>query len=164
MTTLQEVTRENWFACAKLSVNAHQEDYVASNVFTIAESKFEPHHQLRAICNGERVVGMLAFCHEDDPEDLELYWIFRLLIDSDHQRQGYAAHAMRLALEEIRLRGGTRVRTMHKPNNTAASALYEGLGFKPVGYLDDGDKLLEIGFAKSLKSRRDGTANKEASP
>ncbi|QDV75341.1 GNAT family N-acetyltransferase [Botrimarina mediterranea] len=144
MVTLRKVTRENWVACAKLSVHDHQQGYVASNVSTIAESKFEPHHQLRAICNSERVVGMLAYCHEDDPEDVDLYWIFRLLIDKDHQRQGHAAQAMLLALEEIRQRGGTRIRTMHKPSNRAASALYSGLGFKTIGNLDDGDTLLEI--------------------
>jgi diamine N-acetyltransferase len=144
MVTLQEVTRENWAACAALSVHDYQRGYVASNVSTIAESKFEPHYQLRAISNGERVVGMLAYCHEVDPKCLELYWIFRLLIGKDYQRKGYAAQAMRLALEEIRLRGGTRVRTMHKPNNAAVSALYSGLGFKPIGIHDDGDTLLEI--------------------
>ena len=144
MVTLQEVIRENWAACAVLSIHDHQRGYVASNLFTIAESKFEQHYQLRAILSGERVVGMLAYCHEDDPEDLDLYWIFRLLIGKDYQRQGYAAQAMRLALEEIRLSGATRVRTMHKPNNAAASALYTGLGFKPIGIHDDGDTLLEI--------------------
>ncbi|TWT47258.1 GNAT family N-acetyltransferase [Botrimarina hoheduenensis] len=148
MVTLEEVTRENWVACGKLSANDDQQGYVASNVWTIAESKFEPHHVLRAICNGEQVVGMLAYCHEEDPEDLGLYWVFRLLIDRDHQRQGHAAQAMLLAMEEIRLRDGTRVRTMHKPSNEAASALYMSLGFKAIGNHDDGDTLLEISLVQ----------------
>ena len=79
------------------------------------------------------LVGMLAFCHEDDPEDLELFWIFRLMIDRHHQGNGYGIDAMRLAIEQIRKLGATRVRTMHKPENSAAAAIYAKLGIPPSG-------------------------------
>ena len=147
MVTLQDVNRENWIDCAKLALHDHQLGYVANNVFTIAESKYYPHHQLRAIHDGERVVGMLAYCHEDEPIDLELYWVFRLLIDRDHQRRGHGFDAMPLALHAIRQRGAKRVRTMHKPNNAAAAALYRAVGFEPIGTHVDGDTLLELRLA-----------------
>lgn len=144
MTTIEAVTKDNWFACSQLTVHEHQKGNVASNLHTIAESRFCPHYHLRAIVDCRQVVGMLAYCHEDDPEDLTLYWVFRLLIGKEYQRQGHATQAMRLALEEIRQRGAKRVRTMHKPCNTAAAALYRNLGFEPIGLHDDGDTLLEI--------------------
>lgn len=143
MLMLQDVTGRNWRDCIRLSLHDHQLDYVASNVATIAESKFEQHYHLRAIYGGEQLVGMLAYCHETEPEDAELYWIFRLMIDKDHQRKGHGAEAMKLAMLEIAQHGGKRIRTMHKPENSAASALYGQLGFHVIGSLDDGDTLLE---------------------
>ena len=145
MVTLRDVTAENWRDCIRLSLHEDQVGFVASNVATIAESKFNPHVHLRAIYSDELLVGMLAFCHEDDPEDLELFWIFRLMIDRSHQKNGYGAEAMRLAIDEITKLGAKRIRTMHKPANVTAAAIYKKLGFLPTGgYLDDGDRLLEL--------------------
>lgn len=145
MITLRPVDRENWVACSRLSLGEEQEGLVASNMATIAQSKFEPHFQLRAIYKEEVLVGMLAFCHEDDPLDLELYWLFRLMVDVTHQGKGIGLAAARLAIEEIRSLGATRIRTMHKPGNTTASSLYENLGFEFTGEtFDDGDFVREL--------------------
>lgn len=142
--TLQDVTRENRVACIRLSLHPDQQGNLASNVETIAESKFKPHHQLRAIYRGDEVVGLLAYTVEDDPPDDELFWIFRLMVDKNHQRQGIAKAAMQLAIAEITALGGRRIQTMHKPTNHAAAALYRQLGFQEIGVLDDGDTLLEM--------------------
>ncbi|MEZ6049997.1 MAG: GNAT family N-acetyltransferase [Planctomycetaceae bacterium] len=144
LTTLQDVTRENWRACIRLEMHEHQQGFVASNVATIAESRFEPHFVLRAIYAEDKVVGMLAYCPEDDPPDPTLYWIFRLMIDKHHQGQGIGTAAMRLAIKEIRELGAHKVRTMHKPSNEIAAALYPKLGFQQIGFHDDGDVLLEL--------------------
>ena len=143
MITLRSVTRKNWVACTRLSLHEHQVGNLASNVITIAEAKFEEHHQLRSIYKGDKLVGMLAYCHETEPEDTELYWIFRLMIDKEHQGKGFAHDAMKLTALEIVKRGGKRIRTMHKPENIAASKLYAKLGFCVIGTLDDGGTLLE---------------------
>ena len=149
MVTLQNVTRENWVACTRLSLHEHQVGNLASNVATIAEAKFEVHHQLRSIYKGDKLVGMLAYCQETEPEDTELYWIFRLMIGKEHQGKGFAHDAMKLAVLEIVKQGGKKIRTMHKPGNTTASKLYAKLGFCVIGTLDDGDTLLE--YASDLK-------------
>jgi diamine N-acetyltransferase len=144
MVTLQDVTILNWRDCIRLSLHEPQVGFVASNVATIAESRFNPHYHLRAIYADEQLVGMLAFCHEDEPEDLELYWIFRLMIDRTQQGNGYGVEAIRLVIDEIRTLGGKRIKTMHKPDNVAASVSYTKLGFRSTGRLDDGDCLLEL--------------------
>lgn len=145
MVHLQPVDRTNWADCGKLSLLPEQQANVASNLHTIAESKFETHYTLRAIYHGKTVVGMLAYCPEDEPYDPALYWIFRLLIDREHHRRGYAYAAMQLAVAEIWSLGANRILTMHKPANTTAAALYAKLGFSSTGKrLDDGDLLLEM--------------------
>ncbi len=145
MITLRTVDRKNWVACTELSLGDHQVGLVASNLKTIAESKFEPHYHLRAIYKDELIVGMLAFCHENVPGDPELYWIFRLMIDKSFQGKGFGLAAMKLAIEEIKKLGAARIRTMHKPDNSIAASLYEKLGFQLIGdALDDGDILREL--------------------
>ncbi|MCB1090143.1 MAG: GNAT family N-acetyltransferase [Verrucomicrobiae bacterium] len=145
MITLRPVDRENWVACADLALGDGQEGLVASNLATIAQSKFEPHFRLRAIYDDESLVGMLAYCPEDEPENLELFWLFRLMIDVSHQGKGFGAAAVTLAIDEMWRLGARRIRTMHKPGNAIASSLYEILGFEPTGErLEDGDIVREL--------------------
>lgn len=152
MVKLNPVNEKNWRACSNLTLPADQRDFVAPNVYTIAESKFNPHYHLRAIYAGDELVGMLAFCHEDDPEDLELYWLFRLLIAPGNQGRGYATEAIQLAVHEMKDLGATRIRTMHKPSNSVAARLYKKLGFLDIGVHEDGDALLELtDFGKTEK-------------
>ena len=143
--TLRPVDRDNWVACGGLVLGEDQVGRVASNLATIAESKFEPHYHLRAIYREETLVGMLAYCHEDDPEDRELYWLFRLMIDVASQGRGYGWAAVRLAIDEMKGLGATRIRTMHQAGNRVAASLYEKLGFESTGeVLDDGDEVREL--------------------
>lgn len=141
---LQEVTKDNWIDCIHLSLHPEQEAYLASNVASIAESKFEPDNQLRAVYKDKKVIGFIAFCVEDDPPDPELYWIFRFMIDKDFQGLGYGTKALNLALEEIEQLGAKRIHTMHKPKNEIAGKLYQKVGFSYIGHLDDGDLLMEM--------------------
>jgi diamine N-acetyltransferase len=144
MVTLRDLTRDNWVECIRLTLHENQQGNLASNIATIAESKFEEHHRLRAIYLDERLVGLLAYAHEDDPPDEDLFWIFRLMVDKNYQRQGIGLAAMQLAIAEIAELGASRIRTMHKPTNLAAASLYRKLGFREIGFLGDGDVLLEM--------------------
>ncbi len=145
---LKEVTKDNWIDCIHLSLYPEQEGNVASNVDSIAESKFEPQNQLRAIYKKEKVIGFLAFCVEDAPPDPELYWIFRFMIDKYFQGQGYGTKALKLVIEEIKKLGAKRIQTMHKPKNKIAGKLYQKIGFSYIGSLDDGDLVMEMTINK----------------
>ncbi len=145
MVQLRAVDRENWRDCAKLELHPAQEGFLAPNVYTIAQSKFETIHRPRAIYEGDTLVGMLCFCHEDEPEDdLELYWLFRFMIDKRYQNRGLGIAALEALLEEVRTLGGKRLRTMHHPKNDGAARVYQKFGFTKIGTLDDGDILYEM--------------------
>ena len=141
---LRNVTKENWIDCIRLSLHPEQESYLASNVASIAESKFEPNNQLRAIYKKEDAIGFLAFCVEDEPPDPELYWLFRFMIDKKFQNKGYGTEALKLVIKEIKGLGAKRIYTMHKPKNKIAKKLYQKIGFSYIGSLEDGDLLMEI--------------------
>ncbi len=141
---LVDLSRENWVACSRLQLAADQVGFVAPNVDSIAESKFEPHYVPKAICADEEVVGFLMYCPETDPPDPRLFWLFRFMVAASYQRRGYGKAALHLAIEDMRARGAQRIRTMHKPTNAAASRLYAAAGFQEIGVLDDGDIELEL--------------------
>lgn len=142
--SLKDVDRNNWVDCIKLSLHPEQKKCLASNSDTIAESKFEEHHRMRAIYKDSQVIGMLAFCHENEPLDLDLYWLFRFMFDKSHQRKGYGIKALELLINEVKSLGGKKLRTMCKPKNTLAINAYKKYGFKEIGNLDDGDILFEL--------------------
>ena len=144
MIKIKPVDKNNWKACVKLSLLPEQQSNLAPNAYTIAESKFEAHHHVRAIYNDNEVVGMLSYCYEDDPVDTELYWLFRFMFDKNHQGKGFASKAIDLVVEEVLLLGGQCLRTMCKPTNKVAAKVYQGFGFKQIGNLDDGDVLFEM--------------------
>ena len=144
MIRLEEVSINNYEDCIELELEPEQRGNLTSNSISIAQSKFETHFRTRAIYNDSEVVGFLTYCHEVEPEDLELYWLFRFMFDKAHQGNGYASKALELLIDEIRELGGKRLYTMHKPTNVHASSAYKKFGFKKIGVLDDGDIHLEI--------------------
>lgn len=144
MVELRPITRDNWVACADLPLLPSQQEFLAPNVYSIAELNFEPHYTPRAIYANGQLVGFLMYCPENDPPDPTLFWLFRFMVAASHQGNGYGASALRLAVMEMKAAGATRIRTMHKPTNSSASQLYKKHGFIEVGVLDDGDTELEL--------------------
>ena len=144
MVELRPLTRDNWVACANLQLPPDQQRLLAPNVWSIAELNFEPHYTPRVIYVAGQMVGFLMYCPENDPPDPHLFWLFRFMVAAEHQGKGHGAAALRLALLEIKNAGATRVRTMHKPGNSAASNLYRRHGFVEIGILPDGDTELEL--------------------
>ncbi|QNX85993.1 GNAT family N-acetyltransferase [Acinetobacter seifertii] len=153
MINLKDINRENWILCAKLSLHESQNDYVAPNVYSIAESKVEEHYCPRVICFNDEVVGFLMYCVEIDPLDETLFWLFRLMIGKDHQAKGYGTTALQMAIDEIFTKGAKRIRTMYKSSNYVAGKLYKKMGFIETGEYDECDDIiLELNI--SLQKKR----------
>lgn len=148
MINLKNLNRENWIQCAKLSLDESQKDYVASNVYSIAESKVEEHYCPRVICFNDEVVGFLMYCVEIDPPDKTLFWLFRLMIGKDNQFKGYGTKALQIAIDEMAAKGAKRIRTMYKSFNYVAGKLYKKMGFRETGEYDEcGDIILELNIS-----------------
>lgn len=64
---LRDVTKENWQACVGLRLAPEQEHFVASNAYSLAESKFMPTFIPQAIYaratpnDAERMVGFAMY-------------------------------------------------------------------------------------------------------
>ena len=134
---LADVTADNCRAVMLLSVADHQQDFVAPNAASIAQSKFFPHYACRAIYRGDAPVGFAMYGPlepKTGPHDLS---ITRLMVDRRWQRQGIGREALRLLLEEIRARRPERVTIYYEPENEVAKRLYAGFGFVEVGEDED---------------------------
>lgn len=138
MIYLKSVTKENWVACTDLQVNKEQEEYVASNVMSIAQSNFYEYYYPTAIYDDEVLVGFLMYSFEDD-----CYWLFRFMIDSQYQGRGFGRAALMALINKLRseLRSSF-LKVCCKPSNEVAMNLYKSTGFVFECIQDDGDRIL----------------------
>lgn len=134
---LRTITRENYLDLIALRVTPEQEQYVASNLYTIAQMQFKKEKIALGIYNDDVPIGLIAY-------DLGDYDIWRLMIDKNYQGNGYARRAMQMVLGIFRNHGKLReARTSVVPENSNARSLYESLGFQPngetIGVREDGE-------------------------
>ncbi len=142
---LREVDAANWEEVVDLELEDEQEDYVASNAYSLAESKFNGYAVPLAIYAGKRVVGFLMYetLHEED--EPETYSIYRFMIDRRWQGKGYGRRALEQILKDIGQKSDCRRITIcYVPNNKTAKEFYASLGFEEVGIDDDGEMIAEI--------------------
>ena len=144
MITLKPITKENWRAAIRLEVAPEQRKFVASNVYSIAESQFEPGTVPLGIYNeADTMVGFLMY----GPYHGEM-WVWRLMVDQQYQRRGYGRAAMQAIIAALRDMGHTEVFLSHEPENTVGAQFYTSLGFEDTGRIDGGELVRRLILAK----------------
>jgi diamine N-acetyltransferase len=142
---LKDVTADNWEAVVDLELDADQEDLVASNLYSVAESHYDPDARPRAVYAGKRVVGFLMYDVQPAKGKSREASIYRFMIDRKHQGKGYGRAALAKALEEIRaIPGVKRVSIGYMPENPVAGPFYASFGFKEVGRDRDGEVIAKL--------------------
>ncbi|WP_462406558.1 GNAT family N-acetyltransferase [Gracilibacillus sp. Marseille-QA3620] len=127
-----EVNAENWYECCKLEVSTEQKEYIESNAISIAQSKFEHTLKPYAIYAGEKVVGFLMY--NSVQEELDGYWIYRIMVDKEYQGKGIGKAATKLMISEMaKLPNARKIIVGYHPDNTEAHNLYSSLGFIDKG-------------------------------
>ncbi|WP_110113071.1 GNAT family N-acetyltransferase [Bacillus sp. CGMCC 1.16541] len=130
---LVEVHAENWYDCCQLNVSSKQAAYIESNAISIAHSKFESTLKPYAIYFEEKVVGFLMY--NSVLEELDAYWIYRIMIDRAFQGKGIGKAATALMMEKMKqLPNAERIVVGYHPNNIEAHSLYKSLGFHDQGH------------------------------
>ena len=142
--TLRDVDKENFKRCVKLEVREDQKSFVASNVYSIAQSKVLPTFATQAVYDGEEMVGFVMYGY--DRED-DCYCIARLMIDKNQQGKGYGRAAMEEVVRRLRETPDCReVALSIEPENEVAQRLYESLGFKKTGEVAQGEEVMRLKF------------------
>lgn len=126
---LQDITKDNYHDVCELSVSAAQQDFIASNLWSVVDSFFVEGAQARAIYHQEHPVGLFLWVTQGDEVA-----IWRFMIDQRHQGQGLGRAAFRVALEHLQSRPGIRrIKISYVPDNHAARQFYQRFGFIETG-------------------------------
>jgi len=129
-----ELNAENWYDCCELEVSKEQQEYIEPNATSIAQSKFELTLKPYAIYAEERVVGFLMY--NSVPEELDGYWVYRIMVDKQFQGKGIGKAATKLMMSEMAISlNAKKIVVGYHPNNLGAHNLYASLGF-----IDNGDR------------------------
>ncbi|ERJ10898.1 GNAT family N-acetyltransferase [Haloplasma contractile] len=136
-----EVDEQNFYKCLELSVTDEQSQYVAANVFSIAQAYVYEAWTPLCIYYDDQLIGFTLY--GIDPDDKEV-WIIRFMIDKQVQNRGFGKLAMikLLGIIEQHYRC-SKIRLGTKPENAVAQKLYEGVGFKNTGKMIEGELLFE---------------------
>jgi diamine N-acetyltransferase len=130
MISLRPIDAQNWYTCCHLVLSEQQQTYMEPNAISLLQAMYEPTLRPRAIYEEETMVGFLMY--NTEPEELDAWWIYRIMIDHAYQGKGIGRHATELMLEEIG--EGKSIVVGYHPENKAAHHLYERLGFVDEGH------------------------------
>jgi diamine N-acetyltransferase len=150
--SLREITSENIKEVLALSVADEQKKfYPRSNGYSIAEGHYpvdEDPVWMRAIYAGEVPVGFIMTSEAPDRGE---YFLWRLMIDAQHQGRGYGSRAIELLIERMEASGNAEALiTSHLLDNDAAGAFYQNRGFIYTGEIVDGvDRVMRMEFSES---------------
>ena len=149
---LEEVNYWNYDDLIDLKVKESQKEYVASNIYSLAEAYATVASKGNALPFGiyleDKPIGFLMIGYYPDleyarkafGEDEEIpdyvpgsYLVWRFMIDQEYQGKGYGREAFRLALEYIKTRpcGSAEYCWLsYEPENKVAGKLYRSFGFE----------------------------------
>ena len=140
--TLQEITQETLYPILRLQVAEDQRSFVAPNAKSIAEAHFSKEAWFRGIYLGDQPVGfVMLHADTEKPE----YFLWRLMIDKDHQSNGYGYQAMQLIIEHTKtLPNAVELLTSYMPGDGNPAPFYYKLGFEETGKVIDGENVLKL--------------------
>ena len=145
--TLVEVTADNWRDVADLAPRDDQRSYVAPLAarYLLLGVYGDTWHNLGAY-DGTTPVGHVMWGTDEDGSR----WIGGLLIDAAHQGRGLGRAVVQELVRRLQAAGVAPVRLSHHPDNVASRALFESLGFRPTGVVEDGEVVMELASDRSV--------------
>jgi diamine N-acetyltransferase len=145
--TFRPVTWENFSAVTELTVTPEQANFVAPNLYSIAEAYLEPTWTPLAIYTRDALVGFAMFGRDDQTGR---WWIMRYMIDAQHQGKGYGTAALPGLIDLIVERHGcSELFLDYSLGNEVAARLYARMGFVPTGEVEAGEIIARLDLATS---------------
>ncbi|MFD0618931.1 GNAT family N-acetyltransferase [Paenibacillus sp. GCM10027629] len=134
MITFQAIDKANWQECINLKLKKEQEQFIASNLYSIAQVQFLERFEAKAIYDEQQMVGFTLFGLDSDDDN---YWIYRFMIDERFQGRGYGTAAFNSIIDHIRQREDRTDVLMisYAPTNEQARRLYAKAGFTELGIM-----------------------------
>ena len=125
-----------------LAVSSEQDGFVAPNTISIAQAYVSPEAWPRAIYAGDAAVGFVMLSVDTEKPE---YWVWRLMIGSEHQGKGYGRSAMQSVIEHVRgLPSATEPEAELVPKSGNPQPFYDSLGFELTGQEDEGEQVMRL--------------------
>lgn len=148
--TLREIGPDIEDAVLALRVAPGQERFVATMEQSFFDAVDEPEQNawMRAVVADGTPVGFVMVSWDIVPVPGELegpYFLWRLLIDADHQGKGYGTAALDLVIDAVVADGAVELITSCVPGEGNPLPFYERLGFVRTERLDpDGEVIIAL--------------------
>jgi GNAT superfamily N-acetyltransferase len=136
VVSLQPITEANRVAVLALRVTSDQERFVSDVADSMVEAADEPDGRAIqwALCVGETPVGFVMISDDVGAPGYFPQYLWKLLIDQRHQRQGYGTAALDLVADYFRTSGDASVmRTSAGQGDGSPIPFYEQYGFVRTG-------------------------------
>jgi GNAT superfamily N-acetyltransferase len=140
--SLRELTDANRDDVLALRLAPGQDQFVSTVAESLDEADGYPQASpwYRAVYADDEPVGfvMLSWdCVPQPPEIIGPWFLWKLLIDEDHQRRGYGREVVRQVVDLVRAEGGEELLTSYVAEGEGGPGpFYERLGFVPTGATD----------------------------
>ncbi len=142
MIEFREITKENVVAICDLKLFEDQIDQVAPNSFSIAQGHYSNKAWFRGIYNDDEPVGfvMLSLDYVKNK-----FWVWRFMIDKNHQNKGYGRASIELIKQVIaeKVSDTTAIYLSYVPKEKGgANEFYNKVGFKDTGKMLGDEKIM----------------------
>ena len=146
MITLRPVTDANRDAVEALAVAPGQRRYVSGVRESMLEAAREPdaHALYWAIYEEETPVGFVMIADDVDSPEYIPHFLWKLLIDERHQRQGFGTATLDLIVEYFRNGEVATMWTSAGEGDGSPLAFYERYGFERTGDRHGNEILLRL--------------------
>jgi diamine N-acetyltransferase len=140
LVRLVPVDKDNFRECVKLPTGEDHK-HVAPNVYSIAQAQFIPGAKSCCIYHGDEMVGYTLYHLSQEEDQRQQLWISRLMIAEEQRGKGYGRAALQQLIAEARQQSCVEVGLSTHPDNFKAIGLYESLGFRATGKIEDGEMI-----------------------
>lgn len=143
MISLRKVDKDSFRKVVDMKLMNGGQEFVAANVYSLAQAwLFYDIARPLAIYWDEEVIGFMML--EWDEKEREA-GIWRFMISEEHQGKGYGTAAMKAAIEIIKNENKFDCVVLScVPANDGGKHVYEKLGFKATGEIDDGEIIMKL--------------------
>lgn len=150
---IKSIDRSNWRDCIQLEIIEEQKNFIPSNLYSIAESRFESKMKLLGVYIDRIMIGFASYIL-DEEGDMNLY---KLMIDKKYQGKGYGKKAIELIMSLMKKEAiKNEIWLSLHPQNIAAIKLYSSFGFeqKITGLEKEDEIFFRYAFSKEEGNKR----------
>lgn len=143
MISLRKVDKDNYRKIIDMKLSNGGQEFVAPNVLSLAQAwVFYDEARPFAIYKDEEVIGFMMLAWNEKEREAD---IWRFMIAEEYQGKGYGTDAMKVAIGMIKDEDKfDYVSLSYVPGNDVGQHVYEKLGFKATGDIDDGEIIMKL--------------------